>query len=776
MLFRLALGVLPFIGSALAQSGGAYVDPDNGITFFGYTDPVHLVTYGYAFPPLATTGSNSTEFIGEIVAPIATAWAGVAPGGAMVNNLLLVAWPNAGAIVRSARFATDYILPTAMTGPVLTDLPSSKVNATHWKWVYRCQNCVSWATASGTTSIPIGAFGVPAWAWSNVAVDTPSDPQSTFVEHTDFGFFGLDWSQAHVSAAQYQLWSTGGTGGGTTTTPTSTGPTSTTSPTPTVSATPYDYIVVGGGAGGLIAADRLSEAGKKVILLERGGPSLGFTGGTYQPTWLQGTNLTKFDVPGLFESMFTDSNDFWWCKDVTVFAGCLLGGGMAINGALYWLPTSNDFSTGAGWPSAWTNHAPYTAMLSARLPPTDAPSTDGKRYLEQVFNVTSQLLTPQGYTNITINSNPNFKDHAFGYSAYSFLNGKRAGPIATYYKTAIARPNFTYKQYTTVFNVVRNGSQITGVMTNNTSIGPNGFIPLNPNGRVILSAGSYGTPRILFRSGIGPSDMISLVQADPVAGPLLPPASQFINLPVGYNASDNPSINLVFTHPSVDAYDNWADVFTDPRPADAAQYIQNQSGVFAQASPRANFWRAYSASDGRTRYMQGTARPGAASVTTVYPYNASNIWTITVYLSTGITSRGRVGIDAALTARPLVNPWFTDPIDKTVLIQGINDLVSGISSVPGLTLITPDNTTTITNYVNTYDPANLNSNHWVGTCSIGPAGSGVVDVNTKVYGTNNLFIIDASIVPSLPVGNPSGTIMSAAEQAVAKVLALAGGP
>lgn len=43
--------------------------------------------------------------------------------------------------------------------------------------------------------------------------------------------------------------------------------------------------------------------------------------------------LTKFDVPGLFESMFTDPNDFWWCKDITVFAGCLLGGGGAVNGA-----------------------------------------------------------------------------------------------------------------------------------------------------------------------------------------------------------------------------------------------------------------------------------------------------------------------------------------------------------------------------------------------------------------------------------------------------------
>jgi cellobiose dehydrogenase (acceptor) len=58
-----------------------------------------------------------------------------------------------------------------------------------------------------------------------------------------------------------------------------------------------------------------------------------------------------------------------------------------------------------------------------------------------------------------------------------------------------------------------------------------------------------------------------------------------------------------------------------------------------------------------------------------------------------------------------------------------------------LTLITPDNTTTITSYVNNYDPASLNSNHWVGSCSIGS----VVDENTKVIGTNNLFVIDVSL-------------------------------
>ena len=95
----------------------------------------------------------------------------------------------------------------------------------------------------------------------------------------------------------------------------------------------------------------------------------------------------------------------------------------------------------------------------------------------------------------------------------------------------------------------------------------------------------------------------------------------------------------------------------------------------------------------------------------------------------------------------------------------------------------------------------MNSNHWVGSAKIGTSpSSAVVDQNTKVFNTDNLvrtplsssprlprptltrlallaqFIVDASIVPSLPMGNPQGMIMSTAEQAVAKILALAGGP
>jgi cellobiose dehydrogenase (acceptor) len=97
-------------------------------------------------------------------------------------------------------------------------------------------------------------------------------------------------------------------------------------------------------------------------------------------------------------------------------------------------------------------------------------------------------------------------------------------------------------------NVVRNGALITGVNTNDTSLGPNGVIPLTKNGRVILSAGSYGSPRILFRSGIGPTDMINIVKADATASPNLPPQASWINLPVGYNVGAENLLSSFPTH------------------------------------------------------------------------------------------------------------------------------------------------------------------------------------------------------------------------------------
>lgn len=82
----------------------------------------------------------------------------------------------------------------------------------------------------------------------------------------------------------------------------------------------YDYIVIGSGAGGLVMADRLSESGASVLLLEKGPLSSGRYNGTMKPSWLEGTNLTRFDVPGLFNQIWHDSAGVA-CDDTGVMAG-----------------------------------------------------------------------------------------------------------------------------------------------------------------------------------------------------------------------------------------------------------------------------------------------------------------------------------------------------------------------------------------------------------------------------------------------------------------------
>lgn len=98
------LAPLALAATVLAQASDSYTD--SGITWQGLRESTHGTTWGFVLPPLDSTGPTAQEFVGQIIVPNEVNWAGLAFGGQMSNNLLMVAWPNGNDVVISPRWAT----------------------------------------------------------------------------------------------------------------------------------------------------------------------------------------------------------------------------------------------------------------------------------------------------------------------------------------------------------------------------------------------------------------------------------------------------------------------------------------------------------------------------------------------------------------------------------------------------------------------------------------------------------------------------------------------
>lgn len=779
--FVKAAGLLPSLVAPLvsAQSDtDVYTDPKTGIQFWRNTVPSSSTQggfqFGYALPG-APTGSND-EYIGILVGSRRSGggWAGISHRGGMPDALLLVAWAEGETVKTQFMHAGGYAQPDLYTGNATVIPISQKVNETHFELIYRCQWCWAWNQNGAENSQLPGEFQVIGWAQH---LTNPATP---------IGFHNNGQSQFGVPVEsarkpQYTEW-VSKYAPGTSPTPTST-PTSTPTPTgPACVGTPaptgsYDYIVVGAGAGGIPLADKLSEAGKSVLLIEKGPPSSGRWGGTMKPAWLEGTNLTRFDVPGLCNQIWVDSAGIA-CTDIDQMAGCVLGGGTAVNAALWWKPNPVDFDYNfpAGWKAADVQKA--VDNVFKRIPGTDHPSMDGKLYKQEGFGVLSTALAADGWKQVVANDQPAAKHKTFAHTAYMYSNGERNGPMGTYLVSAAARANFKLWMNTAVRRVLRNGSKITGVELAGGNGGYCGNVTLNEGGKVVLSAGTFGTTKILFRSGIGPASQLNVVKNSAQDGSTFIDQSQWINLPVGENLNDHVNTDLVVRHPNVSFYDFYQ-AWTDPIKEDQDAYLGSRTGILAQSAPNIGpmFWEVVKGKDGIERSMQWTARVEPSP-----PATDNTSMTMSQYLGRGSTSRGTLSINGALGMYVSKAPYLQTEADLEAVIASIENLQKAIAKVPEIVWEVPAPNVTARDYVKSLPltAAARRSNHWIGTAKMGTdsgltGGTAVVDTNTKVYGTDNLFVVDASIFPGHITTNPSSYIVVAAEQAAMKILALGNG-
>jgi cellobiose dehydrogenase (acceptor) len=297
------------------------------------------------------------------------------------------------------------------------------------------------------------------------------------------------------------------------------------------SANPWDYVIIGSGPAGLVLADRLSATGRATLLLEAGAPSTFASGGREAPQWLRASNepLSRFDVPGFF-STFPAGHQ---CHDIPFPAGCVLGGGAAVNSGIWFLPAERDFA-GCGWGGM----EGALRRASERIPGTMAPGMDGKVWFGESFEVLGRMVRGLGWREVEANKEVECKQRCFARVPFSNIHGERGGPLGTYFLEARARRNFEVVFGARVERVVRTAGKVVGVEL--VKDGKREVVELAEGAKVILSAGVFGSAKILWQSGVGPRDQLEIVKA--VKGSDMIDETEWIDLPVGCVFLTTPNI------------------------------------------------------------------------------------------------------------------------------------------------------------------------------------------------------------------------------------------
>jgi choline dehydrogenase-like flavoprotein len=143
-------------------------------------------------------------------------------------------------------------------------------------------------------------------------------------------------------------------------------------------------------------------------------------------------------------------------------------------------------------------------------------------------------------------------------------------------------------------------------------------------------------------------------------------------------------------------------------------------------------------------------------------------------------SRGNVTIASNNTAtHPIVSPnWLTDPRDAEVLVaafrrvreiwstSAVDPVLTGPEAYPG------PNVTSNEDVLSAIKKSALTIWHACGTNRMGKAGDpmAVVDARAKIIGVDGLRVVDASVFPFLPPGQPQSMVYALAEKIAQNIL------
>jgi choline dehydrogenase len=477
----------------------------------------------------------------------------------------------------------------------------------------------------------------------------------------------------------------------------------------------FDVVVLGGGSAGCALAARLSEDADRTVCLVEAGPDYGAYGDGRWPAEILDARVLPF-------SHLWESED----GDRSSSRARIIGGCSAHNNCVVAWGTPSDYDVwgeaAPGW--SFAELAPCLRRAEAQL--------ETRRFRDAELAPWHRAMLEAGQAlGFPLVDDPNDPEALACVAPYP-LNAResmRWNASFAYLDPARGRLNLTILAETLADRLSLDHGRARAAV-------------VRRNGRdveveaetVVVAAGAYGSPAILLRSGIGPEKDLRRLGIGVVA-----------SLPdVGANLVDHPGVGLGWEATKLLQTET-------ARQDETGLLFEGATLVKAQSTAcERNSWDLHVlpwTNPERDELGQPTGRYEiSAAVFAVKP-----------------RSRGRLRLRSADPLEPLwiEHGFLSAPTDLAVLVDGI-ELVRQLASAPSAPAFAaretrPGPAADVEGYVREQVRGYF---HPVGTCALGP----VVDAAGRVHGFANLYVADASIMPTIPRANTNLTTIAIAER------------
>ncbi|KAL7420883.1 hypothetical protein Q5752_004837 [Cryptotrichosporon argae] len=571
----------------------------------------------------------------------------------------------------------------------------------------------------------------------------------------------------------------------------------------------FDFVIVGGGLAGLAVASRLSEwSNVTVLVIEAGTDGDDVETAIDVPGYSYVHSLTGSSYDWQYDTVAQDNvND----RVMSWPRGKGLGGSGAINGMFWcrasapeydaWDTLNPNATVTWNWDevTSYINKAEnfsqpsaeiqdqFGMVLNASAHGSGGPIQSG--FSEYIFDLNANWIPAWENLGFTSKDLADGDNHGVMItpSTLNMRNGSRCDSKAGYIDPYPPRDNLVILTRQQVTGIAFNGTDADGnVVANSVSFQANASEPsytVTANKEVILAGGTIGSAQVLQLSGIGPKSALEALGI----------TSQ-VDLPVGYNLQDHISYSMYWSTPVGEM--TWVNLTSnDTLQAEAlAEWEASGTGLWTYINEAVGYvsltdiigsaddaasYAALVADDIEAMIDNVTTLTGIPSTVQaglqaqydiMQEYLAADVGQLELILTLWGSGADSLGIQVALQhpfsrgqviitstsafTSPQINPeYFSIPYDLEILDYGslyVRDTLvksAPLSDVmiteqlPGATV----SGATLSNYTRNNAGTEY---HPLGTCAMLPqASGGVVDTTLTVYGTANVRVVDASIIP-----------------------------